>query len=89
MWGQLKEWIKNAVALAKRIAALESRITALEARFERQPPSACPFCGELAMRRIPADSDGALFGSGGSHPYMEEVWACEKCSKEETRRKRL
>jgi hypothetical protein len=89
MWSQLRDWFKLAITLVRRVATLEARVTALEKRLEKQPGDACPFCGEIAMRRIPHQNDNVLFGRGGSAPHYEEAWRCEKCSQTAIRSIRL
>ncbi len=78
-------WAKRIFLIGKRIAMLETRVTALEAALGKQPPEACPFCGERAMRMT---DPGHLLGDQGRQWYVE-VWTCEKCTKEQPRRHKL
>jgi hypothetical protein len=64
-----------------RMNDLETRISTLEDRLKKQPPDACLFCGELAMR---------MWYSGP--PILDrmpisriEDWRCSSCGKEERR----
>jgi hypothetical protein len=82
-------WAKGAFAqifaIGKRVATLEARVTALEQALGKQPPDACPFCGERAMRMIDA---GFLLGEQGKQ-WWEDVWTCEKCAKRQVRYHKL
>jgi uncharacterized protein with PIN domain len=77
-------WGKVFVSPA-RVAVLESRISALEVLLDKQPPDACPYCGERAMRLTYQSS---LLGNQG-HQWTEETWTCEKCGKKYSEREKL
>jgi hypothetical protein len=72
-------WARHVFALGRRIATLEERVTALEEALETQPPRACPYCGQRAMRML--DQRGPL-GDPGKQ-WMEDLWLCtnEACKK--------
>ena len=72
------EWVKQ---YARRYAELEARVTALEKRLERQPPEACPYCGELAMRMSEPPHS---MGDPGKK-WIREYWKCGACTKEQRR----
>jgi hypothetical protein len=74
-------WGKRTFAFAKRIATLEARVAALEEALAKQPPEACPFCGERAMRKTFA---GPAIGGATSASRLDR-WKCEKCGEEEPR----
>jgi hypothetical protein len=84
-WGWIKNAVTYVVRLAKRVATLEERVTALESALETQPPDACPFCGERAMRLT---EQSMVKGDPGKQ-WMEEYWTCEKCTKEYCKAKKL
>ena len=72
---------KRALAYGKRYATLEARVEALEAALAKQPPDACPKCGERAMRLH------YTWGLQGRSPnqYRRDDWKCEKCGHLEQR----
>ncbi|SRR5216683_139808 len=74
-------WGKRTLAFAKRIATLEARVAALEEALAKQPPDACKFCGERAMRMTFA---GGPIGDARSASRLDR-WTCEKCGKQESR----
>ncbi len=74
-------WSKRTLAFARRIGTLEARVAALEEALTKQPPDACPFCGERAMRKTFA---GPAIGDAKSASRLDR-WKCEKCGKEEPR----
>jgi hypothetical protein len=51
----------------------------LEERLSKQPPGACEYCGELAMRKISSRI------MGGANKWREDEWSCGKCRKIEMR----
>ncbi len=79
--GRIVGWGKKAIAVARRVATLESRVKLLEGRLEKQPPDACPGCGERAMRRTEA---GHVSPSSASS-VRRDLWTCQKCAQEEYR----
>jgi uncharacterized protein with PIN domain len=81
-WG----WLQRIWRYGKRIADLESRVTAIEESLKTQPPDACPYCGEHAMRL--KEQKESIWGSSGNQWY-EETWTCEKCGKDYDKRKRV
>jgi hypothetical protein len=81
VWG----WIKRVFLLSKRIATLETRVTTLEQMLTCQPPDACPYCGERAMRLTEQSN---LLGDAGKQ-WTWEIWTCEKCEQKDKRFKKL
>ena len=64
-----------------RLDDLEMRISAMEDRLKSQPPDACSFCGEPAMRMYYAGPPIM-----GQNPIARiEDWRCASCGNEERR----
>ena len=80
-WLATKHGATYLFVLGKRIATLEARVTELEATLEKQPPDACPKCGERAMR---LENTWGLRGSGADQRRIDG-WKCEKCGHQEQR----
>jgi uncharacterized protein with PIN domain len=84
-WLSIKHGLTYVFVLGKRIATLEARVTALEEALQKQPPDACPYCGERAMRLT---EQSGLLGNQGSQ-WTEETWTCGKCGKRYYEREKL
>jgi hypothetical protein len=67
--------------IGKRIATLEQRVSDLEARLSKQPPNACPYCGEREMRKT---YESTIQGDDRNQSRID-VWTCKACNETEKR----
>jgi ribosomal protein L37AE/L43A len=81
LWSSGTAIIKRGAVIATKIATLEERVTALEKQLARQPPEACPSCGEREMRRIQI---GRMMGPP-TNKVRTDWWRCAKCNATEER----